>query len=88
MSEPLWLDRRGLLLLHLESLAEHGGSSGMRDEGLLDSALARPRNQFIYDPNADIAKLAAAYSFALAKNHAFSMGTSGSHSSQQHFFCG
>ena len=71
MNEPLWLDRRGLLLLHLESLAEHGGSSGMRDEGLLDSALARPRNQFIYDPNADIAKLAAAYGFGLAKNHAF-----------------
>jgi len=71
MNEPLWLDRRSLLLLHLESLAEHGGSSGMRDQGLLDSALARPRNQFIYDPNADIAKLAAAYGFGLAKNHAF-----------------
>jgi len=71
MNEPLWLDRRSLLLLHLESLAEHGGSSGMHDQGLLDSALARPRNQFIYDPNADIAKLAAAYGFGLAKNHAF-----------------
>jgi death on curing protein len=43
----------------------------MRDQGLLDSALARPRNQFIYDPNADIAKLAAAYGFGPAKNHAF-----------------
>ena len=43
----------------------------MHDQGLLDSALARPRNQFIYDPNADIAKLAAAYGFGLAKNHAF-----------------
>jgi death-on-curing protein len=71
MNEPLWLDRRGLLLLHLESLAEYGGSSGMRGQGLLDSALARPRNQFIYDPNADIAKLAAAYGFGLAKNYAF-----------------
>ena len=47
------------------------GTSGMRDEGLLDPALARPRNPFIYDPNADIAKLAAAYGFGLAKNHAF-----------------
>ena len=71
MNEPLWLDRRSLLLLHLESLAEHAGSSGMRDQGLLDSALARPRKQFIYDPNADIAKLAAAYGFASTKNHAF-----------------
>ena len=71
MNEPLWLDRRGLLLLHWESLAEHGGTSGMCDQGLLDSALARPRNQFIYDPNPHIAKLAAAYGFGLAKNHAF-----------------
>ena len=71
MKEPLWLDRRGLLLLHLESLAEHGGSSGMRDEGLLDSALARPRNQFLYNPSVDVAQLAAAYGFGLAKNHAF-----------------
>ena len=71
MNQPLWLDRRGLLLLHLESLAEHGGSSGMRDEGLLDSALARPRNQFLYNPSVDVAQLAAAYGFGLAKNHAF-----------------
>jgi death on curing protein len=56
MNEPLWLDRRGLSLPHLESLAEHGGSSGMCDEGLLDSALARPRQQFIYDRKEDIAK--------------------------------
>jgi len=71
MNEPLWLDRRGLLLLHLESLAEHGGSSGIRDEGLLDSAPARPRNQFLYNPSVDVAQLAAAYGFGLAKNHAF-----------------
>ena len=71
MNEPIWLNRRGLLLLHLESLAEHGGTSGLRDEGLLDSALARARNQFAYDPNVDVARLAAAYGFGLAKNHAF-----------------
>src|SRR5258708_30752993 len=71
MNEPIWLNRRGLLLLHLESLAEHGGTSGLRDEGLLDSALARPRNQFPYDPNVDIARLASAYGFGLAKNHPF-----------------
>lgn len=71
MNEPVWLERRGLLLLHMESLAEHGGTTGIRDEGLLDSALARPRNQFAYDQSADISQLAAACGFGLAKNHAF-----------------
>jgi death-on-curing protein len=71
MNEPLWLDRRIVLLLHSESLAEHGGTPGIRDEGLLDSALARPRNKFAYDTAADIAQLAAAYGFGLAKNHTF-----------------
>ena len=71
MKEPLWLDRRAIIAFHSESLAEHGGSSGIRDEGLLDSALARPKNQFAYAAESDIAKLAAAYGFGLAKNHAF-----------------
>jgi death-on-curing protein len=71
MTEPKWLDRRGLILLHSESLAEHGGGLGIRDEGLLDSALARPRNKFAYDPETDIAQLAAAYGFGLARNHPF-----------------
>ena len=70
MKEPVWVERRGLLLLHMESLAEHGGTSGMRDEGLLDSALNRPRNKFLYDPRPDIPAIAAAYGFGLAKNHA------------------
>jgi death-on-curing protein len=65
-----WIDKRVLLMLHDESLAEHGGLSGMRDEGLLDSALARPENLAAYsDP--DIAELAASYTVALAKNHPF-----------------
>jgi death-on-curing protein len=65
-----WIDRHALLLLHDESLAMHGGASGMRDEGLLDSALARPLNLLAYgDP--DYADLAAAYGVGLAKNHAF-----------------
>jgi death-on-curing protein len=65
-----WIDKRLLLILHDESLAEHGGASGLRDEGLLDSALARPLNLLAYgDP--DAAELAAAYSLGLAKNHAF-----------------
>jgi death-on-curing protein len=65
-----WIDRRALLLLHYESLAEHGGASGLRDEGLLDSALARPVNAAAYG-EPDVAGLAAAYAFGLAKNHPF-----------------
>ena len=65
-----WVDKRLLLILHDESLAEHGGASGMRDEGLLDSALVRPLNLLAHgDP--DAADLAAAYGLGLAKNHAF-----------------
>ena len=65
-----WIDKRLLLLLHDESLSMHGGASGMRDAGLLDSALARPLNIVAYgDP--DVADLAAAYGFGLAKNHPF-----------------
>jgi len=71
VKEPVWLDRRAIIAFHSESLAEHGGSSGIRDEGLLDSALARPKNQFAYAAESDITKLAAAYGFGLAKNHAF-----------------
>ena len=65
-----WVDRRALLLLHAESLAEHGGSAGLRDEGLLDSALARPLNLVAYG-EPDFADLAASYAFGLAKNHPF-----------------
>ena len=65
-----WIDKRALLLLHDESLAEHGGAAGLRDEGLLDSALARPLNLLAYgDP--DLAALAATYGVGLAKNHPF-----------------
>ena len=65
-----WLDRHVLVLLHDESLAEHGGLPGLRDEGLLASALARPMNLAAYgDP--DAAALAGAYAVGLAKNHAF-----------------
>jgi death-on-curing protein len=65
-----WVDKRALLLLHGESLAEHGGLPGMRDEGLLDSALARPLNLVAYGMP-DIADLAASYGVGLAKNHPF-----------------
>jgi death-on-curing protein len=65
-----WIDKRVLLLLHDESLADHGGASGLRDEGLLESALARPVNLAAYE-KPDVAALAASYAVALAKNHAF-----------------
>lgn len=70
MSAWKWINRDVLLLLHDESLAEHGGASGLRDEGLLESALARPVNLTLYAAP-DVADLAAAYGVGLAKNHAF-----------------
>ena len=65
-----WVDKRALLLLHDESLAEHGGAPGMRDQGLLDSALARPMNLLAYG-EPDAAALAANYGVGVAKNHPF-----------------
>ncbi len=65
-----WISKKALLLLHAESLAEHGGRAGLRDAGLLDSALNRPLNLVAYG-NPDIADLAASYAVGLAKNHAF-----------------
>ncbi len=68
---PRWLTRAAVLLLHEESIATFGGARGIRDEGLLDSALARPRNTHSYRPESSIAELAASYAFGLAKNHPF-----------------
>lgn len=65
-----WIDRQALLLLHGESLAEHGGGQGVRNEGLLDSALARPQDLAAYG-SPDVADLAASYGVGLAKNHPF-----------------
>jgi death-on-curing protein len=65
-----WIDKQALLLLHGESLADHGGASGIRDEGLLDSALARAQNLAAYE-NPDIAALAAAYGSGISQNHPF-----------------
>lgn len=65
-----WVERRALELLHDESIAEHGGAPGLRDEGLLESALARPLNLVAYG-EPDVLDLAAAYGVGLAKNHAF-----------------
>ena len=70
-AEPRWIAKKALLLLHEESLAEFGGARGLRDEGLLESALARPHNAYAYRPDITIAELAASYAFGLAKNHPF-----------------
>lgn len=65
-----WISKAALLLLHGESLAEHGGGSGLRDEGLLDSSLARPEHLAAYG-QPDAADLAACYGFGIARNHPF-----------------
>jgi death-on-curing protein len=74
MSEIVWLARTSVELLHAESIAEHGGLPGLRDEGLLESALARPQNLHAYEDVSDIFALAACYGVALAKNHPFNDG--------------
>jgi death-on-curing protein len=72
MKEPLWVSKKAVLAMHTAQLAEHGGSEGIRDETLFDSALAKPRNVFAYADQPDIiCRLAASYAFGIARNHAF-----------------
>jgi death-on-curing protein len=66
-----WVADTVLLAIHEAQLAEHGGIPGIRDEGLLSSALARPQNLLAYGESPDAAALAAAYAFGLARNHPF-----------------
>ncbi len=70
MRKWVWIERSVILAAHEEQLAEHGGSAGIRDAGLLDSALARPLNRAAYG-KPDAAGLAAAYAYGLAANHPF-----------------
>jgi death on curing protein len=70
MSEPRWLDIDIVLDFHAEQLSLFGGADGIRDAGLLESALARPINKFAYGET-DVAALAAAYGFGIARNHPF-----------------
>jgi death on curing protein len=70
MTEPRWLDLDTVLDFHAEQLALFGGPDGIRDLGLLESALARPQNKFAYGET-DFAALAAAYGFGIARNHPF-----------------
>ena len=69
-----WISKTAIVLLHAESLAEHGGREGVRDGGLLESALSRARNLHAYDGVDDIARLAAAYGFGVARNRPFNDG--------------
>src|ERR1700744_6400333 len=70
MSEPFWLTRQMIVAIHDEQPTIHGGASGLRDEGMLESALDRPKNRWAYE-QAELAELAAAYAFAIARNHPF-----------------
>jgi death-on-curing protein len=67
---PIWLDARDAIAVHDRQLAEHGGAIGIRDPGLLDSALARPVNRWNYGADS-AADLAAAYAYGVARNHPF-----------------
>jgi death-on-curing protein len=69
-AEPIWLDARDATAIHDRQLAEHGGGVGVRDNGLLESALARPVNRWSYGED-DPAVLAASFAFGLARNHPF-----------------
>jgi death-on-curing protein len=71
VEEPIWIDKPEVLIAHSQQLARHGGSEGIRDESLLESALAKPRNVFLYGDNVTLARLAASYAFGIARNHAF-----------------
>src|SRR5208282_1217534 len=66
-----WLETEAIIILHDEQLAEHGGSEGLRDRGLLESAVARARNLAAYEKSPDIAVLAAAYAYGIARTHPF-----------------
>jgi death-on-curing protein len=68
--EPIWLSTDLVLAIHDEQLGQFGGPPGLRDQGLLESALARPVNKYAYGSD-DLTALAAAYGFGLARNHAF-----------------
>ena len=69
--EPKWLTLDMVLAIHDEQLEIFGGAPGIRDRGLLESALARPMNRWSYDPGASVFELAAAYAFGIVRNHPF-----------------
>lgn len=74
MTPPEWLEVEVVLAVHDETLAIDGGASGLREAGLLESALERPKNRYFYDGVDDICALAASYGVGMAKNHPFADG--------------
>jgi death-on-curing protein len=72
MNEPTWITESAVREIHHRQLHEHGGLDGVRDPGMLSSALSRPKNFFAYaNPKPDIAAVAAAYAYGIIRNHAF-----------------
>jgi death-on-curing protein len=69
--EPIWIEERDALAIHDRLLALHGGAIGLRDRGLLESALARPRQHYAYAGESDVVEMAALYTAAIVRNHPF-----------------
>ncbi len=71
MTDPIWIDARDALLLHDRLLALHGGAAGVRDDGLLQSALARPQQHYAYADTPDLIEMATVYTAGIVRNHPF-----------------
>jgi death-on-curing protein len=72
MAKIVWLLEETVIAIHYRQISEHGGGEGLRDEGLLSSAMARPKNLLVYSkPRPDLAALAAAYAYGIARDHPF-----------------
>lgn len=71
MNEPRWISTESAILMHSCQIEEFGGSDGLRDRGLLESAMARPKNLFAYGEMVTMSQLAAAYCFGISRNHPF-----------------
>ena len=68
-AEPQWITPTMAMTIHADQIRQHGGAAGIRDQGLLEAALGRPRNRWHYDPGADLPALAATYATAMAGTH-------------------
>ena len=74
MTDPIWIDARDALLLHDRLIALHGGAAGVRDDGLLQSALARPQQHYAYADTPDLIEMATVYTAGIVRNHPFADG--------------
>jgi death-on-curing protein len=74
LQEPRWVPRLVIEAVHVDQVREHGGLIGIRDENALESALARARQRWTYEPESDLPRLAADYAFGIARNHPFRDG--------------